>query len=255
MLDSDLVVFGNPDSQNFKIFKDAIIKAFSDGVSSWLEFRQFNDTKIREFKHPLEAFHEILEIQKKEHLYLVPVLSYEFGSMFENIPTPLFSDYEFPVYSILGFIDECQGQDRTDLLNNLSSNNGINKDDRDFELSSLAQFSAWRKVEYEESVKKIKNLIKDGETYQINLSQNFKLPFHSSPFYFFKNLLKYHKAPYSCLINLYSKKFWYFGNIIYFCSPNQLGDIFAVVVKWYTRYFEGGVGASPCEFDSHLPHD
>jgi hypothetical protein len=28
----------------------------------------------------------------------------------------------------------------------------------------------------------------------------------------------------------------------------------AVVVKWYTRYFEGVVGASPCEFDSHLPH-
>jgi hypothetical protein len=27
------------------------------------------------------------------------------------------------------------------------------------------------------------------------------------------------------------------------------------VVKWYTRYFEGVVGASPCEFDSHLPHN
>lgn len=33
-----------------------------------------------------------------------------------------------------------------------------------------------------------------------------------------------------------------------------MGDILAVVVKWYTRYFEGVVGASPCEFDSHLPH-
>ena len=29
----------------------------------------------------------------------------------------------------------------------------------------------------------------------------------------------------------------------------------AVVVKWYTRYFEGVVGISPCEFDSHLPHE
>ena len=27
------------------------------------------------------------------------------------------------------------------------------------------------------------------------------------------------------------------------------------MVKWYTRYFEGVVGASPCEFDSHLPHE
>ncbi len=34
-----------------------------------------------------------------------------------------------------------------------------------------------------------------------------------------------------------------------------MGDILAVVVKWYTRYFEGVVGASPCEFDSHLPHE
>ena len=32
------------------------------------------------------------------------------------------------------------------------------------------------------------------------------------------------------------------------------GNIPAVVVKWYTRYFEGVVGISPCEFDSHLPH-
>ena len=33
-----------------------------------------------------------------------------------------------------------------------------------------------------------------------------------------------------------------------------MGHIPAVVVKWYTRYFEGVVGISPCEFDSHLPH-
>ena len=33
------------------------------------------------------------------------------------------------------------------------------------------------------------------------------------------------------------------------------GNIPAVVVKWYTRYFEGVVGISPCEFDSHLPHE
>ena len=26
------------------------------------------------------------------------------------------------------------------------------------------------------------------------------------------------------------------------------------MVKWYTRYFEGVVGVSPSEFDSHLPH-
>jgi hypothetical protein len=27
------------------------------------------------------------------------------------------------------------------------------------------------------------------------------------------------------------------------------------VVKWYTRYFEGVVGVSLCEFESHLPHE
>ena len=48
--------------------------------------------------------------------------------------------------------------------------------------------------------------------------------------------------------------FWYFRNILYLCNPKTKGDILAVVVKWYTRYFEGVVGASPCEFDSHLPH-
>ena len=49
--------------------------------------------------------------------------------------------------------------------------------------------------------------------------------------------------------------FWYFRNILYLCNPKPMGDILAVVVKWYTRYFEGVVGASPCEFDSHLPHE
>lgn len=39
-----------------------------------------------------------------------------------------------------------------------------------------------------------------------------------------------------------------------FAVPIKRGNIFAVVVKWYTRYFEGVVDASPCEFDSHLPH-
>ena len=48
--------------------------------------------------------------------------------------------------------------------------------------------------------------------------------------------------------------FWYFKKCVYLCNPNELGNILAVVVKWYTRYFEGVVGASPCEFDSHLPH-
>ena len=50
------------------------------------------------------------------------------------------------------------------------------------------------------------------------------------------------------------KKFWYFRNNVYFCNPESRENIPAVVVKWYTRYFEGVVGASPCEFDSHLPH-
>lgn len=50
------------------------------------------------------------------------------------------------------------------------------------------------------------------------------------------------------------KKFWYFRNNVYFCNPESRENIPAVVVKWYTRYFEGVVGVSPCEFDSHLPH-
>ncbi len=52
-----------------------------------------------------------------------------------------------------------------------------------------------------------------------------------------------------------SKIFVISGIFSIFAIPKQLGDILAVVVKWYTRYFEGVVGASPCEFDSHLPHE
>ena len=40
-----------------------------------------------------------------------------------------------------------------------------------------------------------------------------------------------------------------------FAFPNQGKHILAVVVKWYTRYFEGVVGVGPCEFESHLPRE
>ena len=31
-------------------------------------------------------------------------------------------------------------------------------------------------------------------------------------------------------------------------------DIYAAVVEWQTRHFEGVVRATGCEFESHLPH-
>lgn len=59
---------------------------------------------------------------------------------------------------------------------------------------------------------------------------------------------------YKLLIYL-RKNFGNSGIFSIFAIPNKWETYFAVVVKWYTRYFEGVVGASPCEFDSHLPHE
>jgi len=108
VLDSkeDIFIFGCTKSKDLRFFRKPVIKAFSDGNTSWLEFCFEAEVKTREFDHPLEAFHEILQIQKAEKLYLAVSLSYEFGSLFEDILPHTFSEYELPIYALYAFVEE-----------------------------------------------------------------------------------------------------------------------------------------------------
>ncbi len=72
------------------------------------------------------------------------------------------------------------------------------------EINSLSHFlqSNFEKVAYLDAINKIKNLINQGDCYQVNLAQRFTSPISSSPYDLYKNLRKESPAPFSAFLNL-----------------------------------------------------
>lgn len=66
--------------------------------------------------------------------------------------------------------------------------------------NNLTQHSNFSSDEYLASIEKIKELILDGEVYQVNLSQQFKYQFKQNPSQFYFALRKVNPAPYSAFI-------------------------------------------------------
>ena len=62
--------------------------------------------------------------------------------------------------------------------------------------------SNFSREEYINSVKKVKEYIKEGHTYIANLTQRFSCDFNSDPFDTYISLRSINKAPFSCYLNL-----------------------------------------------------
>lgn len=62
--------------------------------------------------------------------------------------------------------------------------------------------SNFSREEYIDSVKKVKEYIKEGHTYIANLTQRFSCDFNSDPFDTYISLRTINKAPFSCYLNL-----------------------------------------------------
>lgn len=69
---------------------------------AWEDLTHIEISKTK-FTSPLAAFERMLELNRDKKLYLTLALSYEFGGLFENIKTPLRSNYEIPLYIIYAF--------------------------------------------------------------------------------------------------------------------------------------------------------
>ena len=193
----DYFLFGDTSNKNIRIFKDPILKAFCHEGKSWLEWK---DGKINSYNDPLEALDQILRIQKERNLYLTLAIAYEFGNIIEILNSPKSENYLFPTYAIYGFSGECdKSADLSSLYLNHPTSSTI-----PFSIEELANFSDWSKADYVSAGLDIISQITEGQVYQVNLSQNFVLPYSKSPWEFFRNLAQQHPSPYSCFFNLTS---------------------------------------------------
>lgn len=74
-------------------------------------------------------------------------------------------------------------------------------DEKKFSVDMESFKSNYNKHEYMKSVSSVKNHIRDGEVYQINLSQRFKVDFYGDSFSYYKVLRKINPSPFSAFIN------------------------------------------------------
>ena len=141
-------------------------------------------------------------------------ISYDFGLKLENIKPRKkeFSSFAEPdiflaLFDCLVIHDYETG--KSHLTGNESKFNEIENNlfcSPDFKISSSTQNSIIRsnlsRAEYLETIEKVKKFIRRGDTYQTNLTQQFRaqLPKNLSPQQIFWNLRKKHPAPFSAFL-------------------------------------------------------
>jgi anthranilate/para-aminobenzoate synthase component I len=214
---NDLFIFGCTKDRSLKIFTEAKFKAFGDFNGSWIE--DLTSGAITEFKEPLMALKKVLELQNQSKATLAVALSYEFGELLESVRTPSKADYKFPLYVIYGYSNEIDDRKRKTFIESIYQ---VQEKEVGFSSNSidiLGQFSSWKKADYIKVVEQIRELIATGEVYQVNLSQDFKMPFATgesieNSWQFFSHLAKNHPAPYSCYFNIYSAKAGNIGTVV-----------------------------------------
>jgi para-aminobenzoate synthetase component 1 len=84
-----------------------------------------------------------------------------------------------------------------DILSDIRSNNIMNNS---FSVDIESFKSNFEKKEYMDSVKSVKDYIRDGKVYQINLSQRFSVDFSGDSFAYYKALRKINPSPFSAYI-------------------------------------------------------
>jgi para-aminobenzoate synthetase component 1 len=68
--------------------------------------------------------------------------------------------------------------------------------------SATGFYSNFTRQDYLEAVKKVKDYIRQGDVYQVNLSQRFTIPFSGDPFHLFLDLFERNPAPFFAYLNM-----------------------------------------------------
>ncbi|MBB64957.1 MAG: aminodeoxychorismate synthase, component I [Waddliaceae bacterium] len=155
------------------------------------------------------------------HLHSFPkymgYLSYEMGATSvrdKNTPyTPsLFPSYQFYQASVIVVyrrIDSsaevyCNSLSKISLVQELISSQDLKVLSRNISSKKIPQLSSWEFSEsldsYSKKVEEIKEYIRDGEVYQVNLSQNIEIDGEVNSFLVFRSLIEKNPAPFSAFI-------------------------------------------------------
>jgi para-aminobenzoate synthetase component 1 len=153
--------------------------------------------------------------------------SYDLGAKFEPIPVTTHNDLHMP-HVHLSFYDRCIAwhpasqtitlmalafeQEATNVNVKLDTLEDLIQTSQQTTLPAIApydvekiDFSALQsnmtQAQYQEAIGKIKQYIIDGDTYQINYSHRFKLPFSGSPVDLFHWENTFNPSPYSAYLN------------------------------------------------------
>lgn len=149
---------------------------------------------------------------------LLGCLAYDLNNRLEDLPRTTMDD--------LGLPDLCLFAPQTLLLQDLASgkyrlclpeleNTGSWSREKEFFLQALQQpapelepvrpkselASNFQHSQYLQSIEKIREYIKDGHVYQVNLAQRFKLEFQGSAFSLLQTLFKRNPAPFFAYLN------------------------------------------------------
>jgi len=136
-----------------------------------------------------KSFKKINSLLKKG-LFVVMAISYEAGYLFENKLRKNFFTTQYPLIYLFAFKKPL-------ILKNMSLEN--------FKSDDFAIYNFNPDINYEHyfnNFSKIKNLIKNGEIYQLNYCFKLNFNFTGNPVSFFLNLIKNQKVSYSALFKI-----------------------------------------------------
>lgn len=179
--------FGNIKSEFFVGHDSPDLIAFGNLSNSSL----IDGEKTKNHGDPLGAFREIIRLGQAQQLQLGIALSYEFSELFSPIGLPIIKRYDIPLYTIYGY----KNFDK----NLTSACPNYKEANKNIDISEYSNFS---RKKYYETIKLVQDEISLGNTYQVNLSQSFKIPIKCNSFDFFNLLIKNHPSPYSAYMDL-----------------------------------------------------
>lgn len=165
-----------------------------------------------------QAFKKIQEYRKK--YFIAGYFSYELGYYFEKQFRPK-KNYKFPLMHLAVFdkaavFDHKNGRVSGNIPTGLFQKPSSKED---FSIESL-KFN-FSKSEYCKRVETIRDYIRKGDTYQVNLTGKFKFGFKGSAFSFYDELKKRQNVPYGSFCKLGNEYILSFSPELFFRKEND----------------------------------
>jgi len=150
--------------------------------------------KIQNYKDVEYAFCEIEEYAKR--YYLAGYFSYELGYFFEKDSFKIESSFRYPLIHLCVFDQVITFNHKTGKLNkNVFGLFNKREKNQNFWIKNLRL--NFTESEYIKRIKRIKQYIREGQTYQVNFTQKIYFDFLGSAFSFYNDLKERQNTPYS----------------------------------------------------------